>query len=221
MRYLFLLCFLVTQLTCAFVQAQSAQPAAPKDSDIVARILGDGKGKLSVAVTDNKAGEWEWNAKEQTWYFQRGYLVKRSANMPDFPNAVLEVGGLAVYRYVNGQWVHSKDLVTFNRYHGLPQPDNDTLLTIVKSAPDRAFRTDWHLVEGGIKEMSIPTTPAFKWHNPKSFSFPVRVSYKLRWDNVHTVDCTREWDVRVYRMPDGNWGNPSGMHARSITACRT
>ena len=109
----------------------------------------------------------------------------------------------------------------FNRYHGLPQPDNDTLLTIVKSAPDRAFRTDWHLVEGGIKEMSIPTTPAFKWHNAKSFSFPVRVNYKLRWDNVHTVDCTREWDVRVYRMPDGNWGNPSGMHARAITACRT
>jgi hypothetical protein len=221
MRHLFSLCFFVVICSAFVVQAQTPKPSAPSDADIVARIRGDGKGKLSVAVTENKSGEFEWNAKEQLWYFQRGYLVKRSANLPDFPNAVLEVGGLAVYRYVNGHWVHSRDLVTFNRYHGLPQPDNDTLLAIVKAAPERAFRTDWQRVEGGFKELSIPETPAFKWHSDKSFTFPVRVSYNLRWDNVHTVACTREWDVRVYRLPNGIWGNPSGMHSRSVTACRT
>lgn len=221
MRLMLLSCLITLHIFAGTVQAQTSQPAAPSDADIVARIQGNGKDKLSVAVTENKSGEFEWNAKEQTWYFQRGYLVKRPANLPDFPNAVLEVGGLAVYRYINGQWVHSKDLVTFNRYHGLPQPDDEALLAIVKAEPERSFRTDWRLVEGGIKEISIPAAPAVKWHSANSFSFPVRVRYNLRWDNVHTVDCTREWEVRVYRLPNGNWGNPAGMHARAITACRT
>lgn len=204
----------------AFAQSQPGV-APPSDADIAARLRGNGKGMLSVTLTEGKRGELEWKAGEQTWHFQRGYLVKREANLPDFPKATLVVGGLAVYRFVNGRWTHSRDLVTFNRYEGLPQPDNDSLLAIVQGMPERAFIGDWQYVVGGIKSLNIPETPAFKWHNANSFSFPVIASYTLKWDAVHPVECTREWAMRVYRQPDGQWANPVGLQVRNLTTCRT
>ncbi|MBV5276543.1 hypothetical protein JZU56_01505 [bacterium] len=219
-RFLFSLLSLLAIVEPAFGQARPGTPP-PSDAEIAARIQGDGKGKLSVGMTDGKHGELEWNAKEQTWYFQRGYLVRRAANLPDYPKAVLVVGGLAVYRYVGGRWTHSRDLVTFNRYEGMPQPDNDSLLAIVRATPERALAGDWHQVVGGFKSLSIPETPGFKWHNANSFSFPIIAAYTLKWDAVHPVECTREWNVRVYRRPDGKWGNPSGTRSRNLTSCRS
>jgi hypothetical protein len=195
--------------------------APPSDAEIAARIRGPGNGILSVTMTADKSGELEWKAAEQTWYFQRGYLVRRAANLPDFPKAVLEVGGLAVYRFAGGGWRHSRDLVTFNRYEGLPQPSNDTLLAIARGTPERAFLGDWHRVVGGLKGLDVPAAPGIQWHNATSFTYPVVASYTLKWDAVHPVECTREWHIRVYRLPNGEWGNPVGKRGRDLTSCRT
>jgi len=216
---------LVFALMCACTALAQTRPGAapPPDDEIASRIRGNGKGKgiQSVDMTQGKQGELTFKASEQTWYFQRGYLVRRDASLPDFPRAVLVVGGLAVYRHSAGRWVHVRDLVTFNRYEGLPQPDNDQLLVIARQTPERAFAGDWHLVVGGLVELRIPETPAFKWHNAQSLSFPVVARYTFRWDAVHPVDCTREWQIRVYRQPNGEWGNPSGTRVRDLSPCRT
>lgn len=205
----------------AWAQAPSRPGVSPPgDAEIVSRLTGDGKGKLSVKTTEGKSGEFVWNASEQTWYFQRGYVVQRAGNLPGKADATLEVGGLAVYRFVGGRWQHQRDLVTYNKYHGLPQPDDETLLAIVRATPERAMASDWHQVVGGFKDLKIDPGRQVVWHSEHSFSFPVVASYVLKWDAVHPVDCTRQWNVRVYRQPDGKWGNPSGTKFGNAAACR-
>jgi hypothetical protein len=86
------------------------------------------------------------------------------------------------------------------------------------ATPERAMA---RLAPGRVvSDLKIDSGRQVVWHSEHSFSFPVVASYVLKWDAVHPVDCTRQWNVRVYRQPDGKWGNPSGTKFGNAAACR-
>lgn len=201
--------------------AQGAAPAKPGDAQVKRDVWGDGAGKLDLKLTEGKTGELEWDARTQSWMFQRGFIVTRKGDLPGQPDANLEVGGLAVYRMVGGQWQLQKLLTTFNRYTGIPAPDDEELVGIARDNARVVFRQRLRDMPAGLTSLNLSKEVPVKWHNANAISYYLDASYAYRIpSNGQTVPCTTLWEVRVYRDgPEGPWRNPVGMYRKVVAGC--
>lgn len=201
--------------------AQGPRPDKPDDARVRRDVWGDGAGKLALRLTEGKTGELEWDARTQTWTFQRGFIVTRQGDLPGMPDARLEVGGLAVYRMVGGQWTLQKLLTTFNRYSGIPSPDNEELIAIARENADRVFRQRLRDMPEGLEALRLSQEVPVKWHNANSLSYYLDARYTYRIpSNGQQVPCTTLWEVRIYRdSPQSPWKNPVGMYRKIVSGC--
>lgn len=201
--------------------AQGAAPAKPGDAQVRRDVWGDGAGKLDLKLTEGKTGELEWDPRTQSWTFQRGFIVTRKGDLPGQPDAKLEVGGLAVYRMVGGQWQLQKLLTTFNRYTGIPAPDDAELVGIARDNAGTVFRQRMRDMPEGLKSLNLSKEVPVKWHNANAISYYLDASYAYRIpSNGQTVPCTTLWEVRVYRdSPQSPWRNPVGMYRKVVSGC--
>ncbi len=217
-----LLAGLAAALFIVSAQAQPpAPPSRPSDAQVRQDIWRDGKGKLDFKTTEGKRGELEWDARSQTWFFQRGFIVTRAGNLPEYPDARLEVGGLAVYRYTGGGWAFQKELTTFNRYTGIPSPSDDDLLSLARSNPERVFRQHHRNMPRGLGKLVLSADHGQRWHNANSVSFWVEASYDFRVESTGAVvPCTTLHEVRIYRNNPGTpWRDATGLGMKVLAGC--
>lgn len=205
-------------------QAQVQPPPSGKPSDEQVRkdIWRDGAGKLEAHVTAGKPGELEWDPKTRTWTYQRGFIVTREGKLPDFPDAKLEVGGLAIYRHTGSGWVFQKELTTFNRYTGIPTPSDEQLIQLARSGdPERVFRGKLRDMPSGLGGLKLSPQYPVRWHNAKSLSFWLEASYDYRVpSNGRVTPCKSLWEVRIYRdNPGAAWRDASGSYVKILEGC--
>ena len=212
-------------LACAvatgMAQAQPARPAKPDEEKVRRDVWGDGAGKIKAELTAGKTGELEWDARTQSWTFQRGFIVTRKGNLAEYPQANLEVGGLAVYRHTGNGWVLEKLLTTFNRYSGIPAPSDEDLIGFAQSNAEKVFRERIRDMPQGIQALKLSQDVPVKWHNAKSLSYFLNASYSFRIpSNGKVVPCASLWEVRIYRdNVQAPWKNPVGMYKKIISGC--
>ena len=215
-------------VACAFAAGLSpafAAPAAPSsrpsDEQVKKDIWRDGKGMLAFKTTAGKSGEMEWDPKTQTWFFQRGFVVTREGGLTEFPEAKLEVGGLAIYRHSGGSWSFQKELTTFNRYTGIPAPSDDDLLALARSNPERVFRAHHRNMPSGLGSLVLTKDQGQRWHNANSVSFWVDASYDYRMElSREVVPCTSRVEVRIYRNnPSSPWRDATGLGLKTVSGC--
>lgn len=217
--------FLVACALAAGLSPTFAAPAAPSsrpsDEQVKKDIWRDGKGMLAFKTTAGKSGELEWDAKTQTWFFQRGFVVTREGGLADYPGAKLEVGGLAIYRHSGGNWAFQKQLTTFNRYTGIPAPSDDELLALARSNPERVFRQHHRNMPAGLGPVVLSKELGPRWHNANSMSFWVEASYDFRIESTRAVvACTTQSEVRIYRNnPDSPWRDATGLGMKVLAGC--
>lgn len=206
--------------TC-MAQAQSARPAKPDDERVRRDVWGDGAGKIKAELTAGKTGELEWDARTQSWTFQRGFIVTRKGNLAEYPQANLEVGGLAVYRHTGSGWMLEKLLTTFNRYSGIPAPSDEDLIGLAQSNTEKVFRQKIRDMPQGLQALKLSQDVPVKWHNANSISYFLDASYSFRIpSNGNVVPCTSLWEVRIYRdNVQAPWKNPVGMYKKIISGC--
>jgi len=148
-----------------------------------------------------------WSRRDGTWYYQRGYIVKRPAKLEGFDDAVLEVGGLALYVWGGSGWSFQKELVTWNTYEGIPEPDGDALLALVKSAT-----MNWMPMQvvGTPQNHRMADPVNFEWHDAKSVSFNFIVdAQQVDWPSSELRQSTLTVRSRVYRdSADAPWRDP-------------
>lgn len=133
--------------------------------------------------------------------------MKRPAQIDGFDDAVLEVGGLSLWVYDGAGWRFQKDLVTWNTYEGIPDPDAGELLALVERSPLNYMPV--HL--GGKPGSFRLADPAnFEWHNAKSVSFNFQVDApQIDWPGQKLNQATLTLRTRVYRNDaDSPWRDP-------------
>lgn len=198
-----------------------APASRPSDAQVRQDIWRDGKGMLDFKTTAGKSGEMEWDAKTQTWFFQRGFVVTRVGGLSDYPDAKLEVGGLAVYRHTGGGWAFQKELTTFNRYTGIPAPSDEDLLALARSSPERVLRRHHRNMPAGLGKLVLSAEQGQRWHNANSLSFWVEASYDFRIESTRAVvPCTTLNEVRIYRNnPQSPWRDATGLGMKVLSGC--
>ena len=209
-------------LVTATALAAPATPGyRPSDEQVRKDIWRDGKGMLDFRTTAGKSGEYEWEERSQTWFFQRGFVVTREGGLAEYPQAKLEVGGLAVYRLSGGSWQFQKQLTTFNRYTGIPAPSDDELLELALQAKDRVFRHDLRDMPGGLGEVKMSQVQLPRWQNANVISFWVEARYDYRVpSNGSVVPCLAQYEVRTFRAnTQSPWGNTTGLGRKVLQGC--
>lgn len=178
----------------------------PSDEVVLKEMQDRIRDEISVELSDGD-GEVVWSRRDGTWYYQRGYIVKRPANLDGFDDAVLEVGGLSLWVWGGSGWSHQKDLVTWNTYEGIPEPDGDALIELVQ-----ASRLNYMPVQMGGKPQNfrMADPPNLEWHNANSVSFNFLVDApRIDWQGNKLDQTTMTLRTRVYRDgPDAPWKNP-------------
>lgn len=179
----------------------------PSDADVLAEMKNRIRDADAIELSREGKGEVVWSRRDLTWYYQRGYIVRRAANIDGFPDAKLEVGGLSLWVFDGNGWRYQRDLVTWNTYNGIADPDGDTLLALVSQA-----RLNYMPVGLGSKPSNfrLAEPPNYEWHNAKSVSFNYVIdAAQIDWPGQKLNQATLTLRTRVYRDSiDSPWRDP-------------
>lgn len=187
--------------------AAPTSAGVPSDEQLLEFMKTRMNGAISVELSDAGSGEIVWSGRDLTWYYQRGYVVKRPAQIEGFDDAVLEVGGLSLWVYDGSGWRFQKDLVTWNTYEGISDPDADDLLELVQGSPLNYMPVN---LGGKPDNFRMADKPNFEWHNAKSVSFNYVIDApQIDWPGQKLNQATLTLRTRVYRDDvDSPWRDP-------------
>jgi hypothetical protein len=179
----------------------------PDDATVLKEMQDRISGETSIALSDDGAGEIVWSGRDLTWYYQRGYIVHRPANIDGFDDATLEVGGLSLWVFDGQGWRHQRDLVTWNAYDGIPDPDTDGLVELLEGARVNYMPAG---LGGRPANIRLAEAPKFEWHDAKSVSFDYVVDAPhIDWPSQTLRQATLTLRTRVYRDGiDAAWRDP-------------
>ncbi|MDQ3814000.1 MAG: hypothetical protein M3347_08615 [Armatimonadota bacterium] len=180
--------------------------AQPSDARIIKDLTKPGV--LSVKLSE-KGGGKVWSKNDLQYYWERGAVVIRDANVAGAPDVKLEIGGIATYTIVGGQYTFKRFYVTWNRYEGIPNPTEKEIMGIVKS-DIRKFLGDYHYnkIVGDIEEIKLADDPKWNWHTPNSVSFEMETRHREITNNTTIEKVEQSYEVRLYRdAVKGPWKN--------------
>ena len=169
----------------------------PSDKQVIADLKPkkEDPGFISVEVT--KAGKGEAYQKNLQWYYDRGAIVRRKADIAGAGDVILLVGGLARYQLMGDTYKFATFLTTYNEYEGLPRPKEKDLVAFVKANLNKVFQSREHNIYA-IEDVRLVDGP-WTWHNPNSFSVPFTLRYKERKNNTTIEERQANFDIRFYR----------------------
>ena len=196
--------FVVTLLSasvsaCSPDLTDSEGRVLPDDSQIIRDVMpSDRENVIDVSTVDGRSGEAYFHGEDLSWYFDRGVVIRRKANLADLPDTVLVVGGLARYVYNGNSYEYSRFLVGYNEYEGVPRPSDGELAELVESRLAEVFVSREHLVVGVDGVQQVPDR-RWTWHSPTSFSVPFAIRYRYRTSNASIDERDDIFDIRFYR----------------------
>lgn len=173
--------------------------AFPSDEQVMRDVMPKNKkGLIDVKVTQGKKGEAYLDTKGLVWYWDRGVVVRREANITGTPDAVVVIGGLARYQKMGDQYKFAKFLTTYNSYEGIKEPESEFLVQYVKDNLKQVFVSRDHSITQ-ISAVKINEDQPWEWHTPNSFSVPFIFNYKQIASNTRIDEREDLVAVRFYR----------------------
>jgi len=172
----------------------------PDDAQVIRDVTPrDREGVIDVATVDGSSGEAYFHSGDLAWYFDRGVVVRRKANIAGLPDAVLVVGGLARYVYNGNSYEYAKLLVSYNEYEGIPRPSDADLVELVENRLPEVFVGREHLVLG-VDTVRLVKDRRPTWHSATSFSVPFVIRYRYRTSNTSIDDRHDVFEIRFYKQ---------------------
>ena len=169
----------------------------PSDDRVIADMDINSDGLISAHCTKGKHGEKYWHAGDQTWYWDRGVVVKRKANISGAPDAVVTVRGLVRYHVQGELFSYYKFLTTDNSYEGIPAPSNDEITDYVESSLQKVFMGKAHSITE-VSSISL-TDDEWTWHNATSFTATFEIIYKEKVSYTDVALRKGLFDIRFYK----------------------
>ena len=185
--------------TGACGDGEAAAGALPSDNQVITDVTPNNQdGLIDVSVTKGKRGEPYLHRNDLNWYWDRGVVIRRRANLEGAPDAVVAIGGLARYVLVGDRYQYSTFLTTYNEYEGIPAPGEAELIEFVEDNLSKVFVSRDHTITD-VSSVSIADDVPWTWHSANSFSVPFFIAYKHK--NSYTTLQARHalFDIRFYR----------------------
>ena len=171
--------------------------AQPSDAQVRADINNPGIISMKLSKT---GGSKVWSSADLQYYWERGVVLTRNAKIAEYPNATVEIGGLARYSIVGGKFVYKRFLVTWNEYRGIPTPSDDDILQLVNNNLSSFVGSgNYNQIVSQIKDLTIAEERKSEWHTPNSFSINLSCSYDRVVSYTEVASFDAIYRVRFYR----------------------
>lgn len=175
----------------------------PSDDRVVADVTPPNDDRVvDVRVVPHSSGEAYLHDTDHVWYFDRGVVVRRKADVAGFPDAVVAVGGIARYVYADDGYRFHRFLTTYNAYEGIPAPSDAELAEFVGANLGKVFVGRAHNILG-IDSVDRAPEGDVTWHSPTSFSMPFAIRYRERRNNTTIEQREGVFDIRFYKQSAG------------------
>lgn len=185
--------------------------AQPSDSQIRTDLTHPGV--LSVKLSNTNGGK-VWSTTDLQYYWERGAIVTRSAKLAEYPNATVEIGGIARYTIVGGKFSYKKFLVTWNEYKGIPTPTDDEVLQMVRGNLRQFVQGIYHSIVSQVEDIRIAEDKRSEWHTPNSFSINIACRYERTISYTETGTYDAVYRVRFYRDAISDPWKPNFISSR-------
>jgi hypothetical protein len=169
--------------------------AQPSDARIIQDLKGPGV--LSVKLLGRGARVWSRASSQYVW--DRSAVVVRQANIPEYPNAKVEIVGIATYSIVGGRFPFKKFYVSYNRYNGIPTPSAAQITKLLNSKLPEFLGHYYNSVVGNVQPITLAANPKWNWHTPNSVSFLVNTGFSTKVSSTQLEKQKVTFEVRLYR----------------------
>jgi hypothetical protein len=184
-------------LSLAFAFFSLAASAQPSEAQILKDL--SGPGVLSVKLSDTGGGK-VWSSTDMQYYWERGAVVYRNANIAEYPNAKLRIGGIATYTLIGTQATFKRFYVTYNEYEGIPTPSDAEILGMVKGNLEQFLGSYYYNgIVGELENLRIAEERRTEWHSPNSFSIRFACSYARKTSIYDLTRFDALYETRFYR----------------------
>lgn len=196
---LFAMWFLLQCSACGRASEDTEGRALPTDEQVIADVMpADKENVVAVEVVAGRTGEAYLHPQDLVWYFDRGVVIKRKADVAGVPDAVVVVGGLARYQLVGQRYKYRQFLTTYNEYEGIPAPTESELTEFVNEHLKQVFVSrDHNIVE--ISAVRLVQDTPWTWHTTTSFTAPFKIRYVQRKNNTTLERRGDVFDIRFYK----------------------
>ena len=176
--------------------------AQPSDGQVLKDISWPGVVKKELRPGTIKK---VWSDANKQYYWDRACVVWRNAEIPEFPEAKLEVGGFARYSYVTN--TYQEFLTTYNTYTGIPAPNNEQVMEMIRKNLRGALGDyKFENIVGELRYLRFPENNGATWDNPKHLIAVVETEYERKEGPTWTVIYRDRIRVHFYRDAiDGAW----------------
>jgi hypothetical protein len=201
---------IVFPLLAILAAAPFSGVAEAQPSDARTRKDLSAKGILSIRLLGRGSRVWSDVHKQYMWH--RSAVIVRTAQLREFPNAKLEIGGIATYFIVGGGYSFNRFLVGYNSYSGIPAPSTKTVLGLV-NANLAEFLGDYYYRSsvGEVQPIALASDPKWEWHSPNSVSLRLTSGITQKISSTELEKKKIVMNVRLYRdsikSPWTKWGS--------------
>ncbi|MEZ4826534.1 MAG: hypothetical protein R3C61_09600 [Bacteroidia bacterium] len=168
----------------------------PTDAQIKADLTSPGVIKVELSKTN---GAKVWSTTYLQYFWERGAIVYRNAKIAEYPNATVEIGGIARYTIVDGKFSFNRFLTTWNEYKGIPTPTNEEVLDMVNQNLSSFLVGRYNDIVSEVENLRIAEDKKSEWHTPNSFSINLACSYEKKVSYTETARYDAIYRVRFYR----------------------
>lgn len=185
------LAFLLAAL-CLSVLAALAQPT---DAQVLKDISWPGVIRKELRPGTIKK---VWSSANSQYYWDRACVVWRNANIPEYPNAQIEIGGFARYSYVTN--TYQDFLTTYNTYTGIPAPSKEEVMGMLRANLRGTLgEFKFNSIVGQLHYLRFPEGGGPIWDSPTHLTVPVLTAYERKEGPTWTVVYTDSLLVHFYR----------------------
>ena len=188
---------IIFSLCLALSTVYGCSQSQPGDSRVIQDLKLNPDGLVDAYCVKGKTGEQYWHPDDNTWYWDRGVVVKRKANISGAPNAVVVVRGLARYHTDGNNYNFYKFLTTDNQYEGIPAPSGSDLENYVKKELNKVFMGRAHNVVE-VSSVKLSEDP-WVWHTAESFTASFTMNYREIASYTEVADRQSKFEIRFYR----------------------
>lgn len=182
-------------LTAAISLCAVAAHAQPSDAQVLKDISWPGVIRKELRPGTIKK---VWSDANSQYYWDRACVVWRNANIPEYPNAQIEIGGFARYSYVTN--TYQDFLTTYNSYTGIPGPSKDEVMGMLRGNLRGALgEYKFNSIVGDLHYLRFPEEGGPIWDSPTHLTVPVETAYERKEGPTWTVVYTDRLLVHFYR----------------------
>lgn len=139
-----------------------------------------------------------WSSANKQYFWDRACVVWRNANIPEYPNAQIEIGGFARYSYVTN--TYQDFLTTYNTYSGIPAPSKEEVMGMLRGNLQGTLgEFKFNSIVGDLHYLRFPEGGGPIWDSPTHLTVPVLTAYERKEGPTWTVVYTDSLLVHFYR----------------------